>query len=318
MFILGCVLTKDSANNKNTYFNPHELRWGDETNSSGIILAIHGYNDYSKSFEIPANFLTKFNLLVIAFDLRGFGKNNSRGEWYTLERHINDIKNQITKLKKEYPKKKLYLMGESMGGAILFSLINSNKNLPIDGIILIAPAIWNFKKRNFFKSLTLNFFSKIFPNLSLSGKGLIKVQASDNLRLLKELSDDPFFIHKPKLKSLNGITNLMDESFEDAKNYLKNPSYNTLILIPINDQIVPRKPLIEILQNPDIKKNIGEKFDLGVYIKSYHMMLRDVEGDFVTREIKEWIFKRKNISYLNSFKNPIEKLLNQPYYHILD
>ena len=85
--------------------------------------------------------------------------------------------------------------------------------------------------------------------------------------MLKELSDDPFFIHKPKLKSLNGITNLMDESFEDAKNYLKNPSYNTLILIPINDQIVPRKPLIEILQNPDIKKNIGEKFDLGVYIK---------------------------------------------------
>ena len=163
MFILGCVLTKDSENNKNTYLNPHELRWGDETNSSSIILAIHGYNDYSKSFEIPANFLTKFNLFVIAFDLRGFGKNNSRGEWYTLERHINDIKNQITKLKKEYPKKKLYLMGESMGGAILFSLINSNKNLPIDGIILIAPAIWNFKKRNFFKSLTLNFFStKIF------------------------------------------------------------------------------------------------------------------------------------------------------------
>ena len=46
----------------------------------------------------------------------------------------------------------------------------------------------------------------------------------------------------------------MDESFEDAKNYLKNPTYNTLILIPINDQIVPRKPLIEILQDPDVKK----------------------------------------------------------------
>ena len=76
-------MTKDSENNKNTYLNPHELRWGDETNSSSIILAIHGYNDYSKSFEIPANFLTKFNLFVIAFDLRGFGKNNSRGEWYS-------------------------------------------------------------------------------------------------------------------------------------------------------------------------------------------------------------------------------------------
>ena len=41
-------------------------------------------------------------------------------------------------------------------------------------------------------------------------------------------------------------------------NYLKNPSYNTLILVPINDQIVPRKPLIELLQNQDIKENIGK------------------------------------------------------------
>ena len=77
--------------------------------------------------------------------------------------------------------------------------------------------------------------------------------------MLKELSDDPFFIHKPKLKSLNGITNLMDESFEDAKNYLKNPTYNTLILIPINDQIVPRKPLIEILTKSRCKKKYWRK-----------------------------------------------------------
>ena len=54
-------MTKDSINDKGTYFNPHDLRWGDETNSSAMVLAIHGYNDYSKSFEIPANFLTKFN-----------------------------------------------------------------------------------------------------------------------------------------------------------------------------------------------------------------------------------------------------------------
>ena len=73
MFILGYVLTKDSINDK-YYFNPHDLRWGDETNSSAMVLAIHGYNDYSKSFEMPANFLTKFNLFVIAFDLRGFEK----------------------------------------------------------------------------------------------------------------------------------------------------------------------------------------------------------------------------------------------------
>ena len=47
-----------------------------------------------------------------------------------------------------------------MGGAIVISLLNSYDNLPIDGSILVAPAIWNFKERNFFKSITLTFLSK--------------------------------------------------------------------------------------------------------------------------------------------------------------
>ncbi len=318
LLILGCTLTKNLVNNETTVFNLNELRWGDENNSSAVILAIHGYNDYSRSFEIPANFFQKFNLLTIAIDLQGFGKNSNSGQWFSLESHINDLINEILKIKKEYPKKKLFLLGESMGGAIVLSLLNTNNNLPIDGSILIAPAIWNFKERNFFKSITLNLISKVLPNLSFSGKGFINVQASDNLKMLKKLSKDPLFIHEPKLKSLNGVTHLMDKAFEDTKNYLKNPFYNTLILVPVNDQIVPRKPLIEILQKPEINKNIGKKFDLGVYVKSYHMMLRDLEGDFISREIKEWILDRENVSSFNSFKNPLETLINEPYYHILD
>ena len=62
------------------------------------------------------------------------------------------------------------------------------------------------------------------PNLAISGKGLIKVQASDNLKMLEELSKDKYFIHKPNFKSLNGVTRLMDQSFDDTKNYLKKPT----------------------------------------------------------------------------------------------
>ena len=38
-----------------------------------------------------------------------------------------------------------------MGGAIVTSLANKYKNLPIEGVILVAPAIWNFYRKNFFK-----------------------------------------------------------------------------------------------------------------------------------------------------------------------
>ena len=38
-----------------------------------------------------------------------------------------------------------------MGGAIVTSLIaNQNKTLPIEGVVLVAPAIWNFSEEQFF------------------------------------------------------------------------------------------------------------------------------------------------------------------------
>ena len=73
--------------------------------------------------------------------------------------------------------------------------------------------------------------------------------------------------------------------------YLKNPTYNTLILIPINDQIVPRKPLIEILQNPDVKKNIGETVsveDYNLACKKAVMKYTD-EWEELTHKIGFWI-----------------------------
>ena len=49
-------MTKNLTDNKDTSSYLHEQKWGDEKNSSTLILAVHGYNDHSKSFEIPANF----------------------------------------------------------------------------------------------------------------------------------------------------------------------------------------------------------------------------------------------------------------------
>mgnify|MGYP000655905343 CR=1 FL=1 len=83
--------------------------WGVREKSAAIILAIHGYNDHSGSFKIPANFFQKFNIYTTAFDLRGFGRNEDLGEWYPLSYHINDIKEKVLNLKKENPSKDIFL-----------------------------------------------------------------------------------------------------------------------------------------------------------------------------------------------------------------
>ena len=108
--------------------------------------------------------------------------------------------------------------------------------------------MWNFSEKNFFKSLFMSLISKLFPYLKVDSKGWVKVTASDNQKILKELSEDKYFIHQPNFKSLNGIIKLMDESYKDAKTFFSQPSYNTLVVIPLKDEIVPRKPLIELLE----------------------------------------------------------------------
>ena len=297
--------------------NFNERYWKADSQTEFIVIAIHGYNDYSYSFEYPASVFKKFGIDTFSFDLRGFGENIDRGNWFPLEVHINDIEIFLQKIKFQNPKKKIFLLGESMGGAIVVSMVNQKK-IPIDGVILVAPAIWDFTKKNFFKSTLLNLFSKIFPNQTLSGDGIINVKPSNNIEMLKQFSSDSNVIHKPTLKSLNGIIKLMDKSFIEALTYLKNPRYETLIILPMKDEIVPRKPLLSILRTKEVKKNVGKKIQIGVYPNNYHMILRDLEGDEISREIKEWLTNRENIKNLDSYNNVYEKINSSDFFHQLD
>ncbi len=301
---------------KNNLF--HYTKWIPDKESSDIILAIHGYNDYSNSFDTAGKYLSHHNIETIAFDLRGFGENNNRGNWYKLQDHLDDIILNIQKIKNENPQKKIYLLGESMGGAIILSLANNYVDLPLDGLILVAPAIWNFSESNFWKGLVLKLFSSIFPKLKVSGKGIIKVRASDNIEMLKKLSKDKLFIHEPNLQSLQGITNLMDKSYQDTKSYLKMPNYRTLILIPIIDEIIPRKPLINLLKLDEIRNNLYDTVDIGVYKNSFHMILRDLKSEEIIDHIRIWINDKNKLRNYHQYKDSVEKLINNSFYHRLE
>ena len=305
--------------NNNIFLNStqkkfHYENWLSEKNTDTLILAIHGYNAHAGSFEIPANFFKKFGIETIAFDLRGFGKNSNFGEWYPLKVHVNDVEEVIKKIVKKKPKQKFFLLGESMGAAVVISLINKKKNLPIDGLILVSPAIWNFTQTNPLKSFIMKSLSKFFPNHRFSGKGLIKVRPSNNIEMLKNYAADPLVIHKPKARSLYGIIQLMDKAYEESKIFFKNPIHPTLVIIPTIDEIVPRKPILNLFKNISLNENLF----LAVYDNNFHMILRDLDGDKVSEDIKEWIIDDKKKSNFQIFRNSLKKLEESKFYHKLD
>jgi alpha-beta hydrolase superfamily lysophospholipase len=287
--------------------------WQVNEHEGAIIIAIHGYNDYSESFQIPATFFTKYKISTISFDLRGFGMNEDRGSWFPLSVHIDDVTFFVKEIRKNHPKKKIFLLGESMGGAIVSSTVMKNKNLQIDGVILVAPAIWNFSEMNPIKKIFLNVISTLLPNLKLDGGDFIKVTACNNIEVLKALAKDKYFIHKPNLKSLNGIVELMDESYKYTKEFLNQLPYRTLIILPIKDEIVPRKPLTKLLN--DKKDSIKNNITLAIFKNNYHMILRDLESETITKFLANWI---NNLDTSSSISASINILNNSKFYHITE
>ena len=136
--------------------------------------------------------------------------------------------------------------------------------------------------------------------------------------MLREYSNDPLVIGKPNLRSLHGVVNLMDQSFRDTKEYLLNPKFPTLLIIPMIDEIVPRKPLIKILKDTKVKKNFSKLINLEIYENNFHMILRDIDGNKITNDIKDWIKKEKKINNSKSISKIIKKLEDSNYYHRLD
>jgi hypothetical protein len=159
--------------------------------------------------------------------------------------------------------------------------------------------------------------SKIFPNLSVDGKDWVNIRASDNDEMLKKLANDKYFVHQPNFKSLYGIIELMDKSFTNAEIFFEKSDYRTLLLIPIKDEIVPRKPLIELLNKPMIKKNNNKNIKLMIFQSSFHMMLRDLHGNLITNKIKDWILD-KNIESSVNLREGARKLNNLNFFHLLD
>ena len=312
--LCSCSIMKQEVNYKDPQRYEFKKKvWKANEHEDAIIIAIHGYNDYSNSFQIPATFLTKSKISTISFDLRGFGMNEDRGSWFPLSVHVNDVAFFIRDMRNNFPKKKIFLLGESMGGAIVTSTLMKNKDLQIDGVILVAPAIWNFSKMNPIKKIFLNILSSLLPNLKLDGGDFIKVTACNNVEILKALAKDKYFIHKPNLKSLNGIAELMDESYEDTKNFLDQLAYRTLIILPVKDEIVPRKPLTKLLI--DKKDFIKDNLTLAIFKNNYHMILRDLESETISKFLADWIH---NLNSSSSIEESINILNNSEYYHITE
>ena len=102
-------------------------RWAPENGRpKAVIVAVHGFNDYSNFFDAPGSWLADRGVLSYAYDQRGFGDGPRRGLWAGGETYARDLADFVTLVRRVHPGLPVYVLGESMGGAVAMTAARSN------------------------------------------------------------------------------------------------------------------------------------------------------------------------------------------------
>ncbi len=263
-------------------------RWLPDGPPRAVILALHGFNDYSKAFVAPAKEWAKDGIATYAYDQRGFGAAPGRTLWPGSAALATDAVTAATLLRAKYPHVPLYLLGESMGGAVAILAASGATGVrpaAVDGVILSAPAVWTRESMQFLPRFALWAGVRLFPGWVLTGESL-HILASDNIPMLIALGKDPMVIKGARIDTIYGLVDLMDRTIEAAP-HLTAP---LLMMYGAHDALIPADPVRAFVAALPPRDVARDRF--AYYRDGYHMLLRDLEGKKVAADVASWIFDR--------------------------
>ncbi len=246
-------------------------RWMPDRRPRAVILALHGFNDYSRAFERPGEYWTKKRIATYAYDQRGFGEAPHRGIWAGHKTMAADAAAALDLVRTRHPGIPVYVLGESMGGAIAMI---AAPTLRADGLVLVAPALRGRRRLGFFASAALWLTARTIPWYPLTAEGL-NVQASDNVGMLRALGRDPLIVKRTRIDAVEGLVNAMDAALAAA------PRLPSLVLFGARDELVPPEPALALFRRAHAR--------VVLYRDGWHMLLRDLNAQVALDDIAAWI-----------------------------
>lgn len=252
--------------------------WWPEGAPRALMLALHGFNDSRNAWELPAPDFTARGIAIVAPDQRGFGAAPNRSLWAGTATMAADATAMARVLRERHPGPPLFIMGESMGGAVAMVAATTSDPPPVEGYVLLAPAVRGRASLTAIERGALWLGSRLLGPLGFYGSAP-GIRATDNRAALEKLSRDPLTIRTTRLDTLAGLVDLMDAATEAAPHFAER----ALLLYGGQDAIVPGGPTARMLRTLPPGPRVA------FYEDGFHLLFRDLGRERPISDTAAWL-----------------------------
>lgn len=261
-------------------------RWVPDGPPRAVLLALHGFGDYAAGFEIPGPEWARQGIATYAYDQRGFGRTATRGRWAGTEALVADLADALDQLRGRHPATPLFVLGESMGGAVIMVASARGALAGADGIVLSAPAVRGSAAIGPVGSFMLRVLAHSVPWLAgpSGGQGF---RPTDNDAVLRAWAEDRLILRNARLDMAWGLVGLMDEAVAAAPR-LDQPM---LVLVGARDALVPGGAMARMLASLPAAPGTDRR-RIAVYENGWHLLLRDLDAARVRADVAHWMLAR--------------------------
>ncbi|HEY9869984.1 MAG TPA: alpha/beta fold hydrolase [Candidatus Obscuribacterales bacterium] len=252
--------------------------------SRAVIVCVHGLGLYSNSWEQFGKRMSAQGFPTYAIDVRGFGS------WMKAKGHqkvnfnacLEDVKTTLKAVRLANPGLPVFLIGESMGGAIALQATALYPDL-LDGLISSVPAGERFQQKKTDVKVALHFLSG--PNRQFDiGSQIIK-QATTCPELKAEWKGDPLDRLKLSARELIQFQLFMNKNHERAREIKNKP---VLIVQGCQDKLVKPEGTMELFQELST-----EDKQIELIANAEHLIFEEGQfSDATLNMVVSWIEKR--------------------------
>ncbi|MBX9668604.1 MAG: lysophospholipase [Candidatus Obscuribacterales bacterium] len=211
----------------------------------GVILCLHGFGLNAGSYQNFGERIVKHGFAAFALDARGFGhwRTKNKSPRLDMELTVADTKTILEQLHKEFPNLPVFLLGESMGGAVALTTAAKYPHL-VDGVVASVPAAERFDQRRSVISVGLRLLFVPDKEFDVSKKVIDKALSNEELRRLW-LTEPQNRLHLSASELLE-FQRFMNRSTKLACNIRTTP---VLIIQGCRDNLVKPKATVGLYNN---------------------------------------------------------------------